>query len=78
MEECRGRFKLSSIVPYSIWEFPAAVLFSLSYGFSGEVIGAPVGALMVTVLIPLLIGTVFAAVHHAERRRVGTAKRFRT
>ena len=33
---------------------------------------------MVTVLIPLLIGTVFAAVHHAERRRVGTARRFRT
>jgi hypothetical protein len=33
---------------------------------------------MATVLIPLLIGTVFAAVHHVERRRVGAAKSFRT
>jgi hypothetical protein len=60
------------------WEFPAAALFSFTHGFSGEVNGASVGALMSRVLIHRLIGTMFAAVHHAERRRVGAAKSFRT
>ena len=70
-------FKFSRLVAHSAWAFPAAALFffvlALAYGFSGEAIGAPVGALIATVLIPLLIGTVFAAVHHAEviARRTG-------
>jgi hypothetical protein len=64
--------------PRSIGEFPAAVLFFFALAFSDEVIGAPVGALIAAVLIPLLIGTVFAAVQHAERRHVGAARNFRT
>lgn len=75
-------FKFSRLVAHSAWALPAAALFffvlALAYGFSGEAIGAPVGALIATALIPLLIGTVFAAAHYAGGRRVGAARSFRT
>lgn len=64
-------------MPHSIWGFPATALFffalASAYGFSGEAIGTPIGVLIATALLPLLIGTVFAAVHHAEviARRTG-------
>ncbi len=71
-------FKLSRrVVPFNLG-IRAAALFSFTEGFSGEAIGAPVGALRATVLLPLLVGTVFAAGHCAERRRVGAARCFRT
>ena len=44
-----------------------------AYGFSGDIISSPVGIFLATALILLLIGTMFAAVHHAEviARRTG-------
>jgi Ca2+:H+ antiporter len=69
--------KLGNLRPRSTWVLPAAAMFffalASAYGFSGEAIGTPVGVLIATALIPLLIGTVFAAVHHAEviARRTG-------
>ncbi len=56
---------------------PAAALSSFTDSFSGEAIGAPVGALR-AVLLPLLVGTVFAAGRRAKRRRVEAARCFRT
>jgi hypothetical protein len=56
---------------------PAAALFSFTDSFSGDAIGAPVGALR-AVLLPLLVGTVFAEGRGAKRRRVGAARCFRT
>lgn len=56
----------------------AAALVSFTRSFSGEAIGAPVGDLMARALIPPLIGTMFAAVHHTEKRRVGAARSLRT
>jgi Ca2+:H+ antiporter len=51
--------------------FPAAGVFfffalASAYGFSGDIISSPVGIFLATALIPLLIGTVFVAVRHAE------------
>jgi len=70
-------FKLSRLRLHSVWVLPAAALlfFALAstYGLSGDTISSPIGILFAAALIPLLIGTVFAAVHHAEviARRTG-------
>ncbi|UVF22346.1 ionic transporter y4hA (plasmid) [Microvirga terrae] len=70
-------FKLSRLRLHSVWVLPAAALlfFALAsiYGLSGDTISSPIGMLFASALIPLLIGTVFAAVHHAEviARRTG-------
>jgi Ca2+:H+ antiporter len=70
-------FKFSQLSVHSVWTIPAAALFffalASAYGFSGDTISSPVGIFLAAVLIPLLIGTVFAAVHHAEviARRTG-------
>lgn len=64
-------------MPHSTWVLPSAAMFffalASAYGFSGEAIGTPIGVLIATALLHLLIGTVFAAVHHAEviARRTG-------
>ncbi|WP_230532074.1 calcium:proton antiporter [Microvirga roseola] len=64
-------------MPFPAWAFPAAALlfFALAsaFSFSTDTIKSPLGILLATALFPILVGTVFAAVHHAEviARRTG-------
>lgn len=62
--------KLRAVIPRSTLVTPATALvfYALAsvYGLSRSSIASPVGILLATALLPILIGTVFAAVHHAE------------
>jgi Ca2+:H+ antiporter len=57
-------------MPRSAWVFPTiAVLYFLLaswLGLGGSLEVSPVGLLFATALLPILLGAVFAAVHHAE------------
>jgi Ca2+:H+ antiporter len=55
-------------MPRSAWMFPAlaVLLFSGVTGFGYDFVPSPGGFLFAMVLLAILFGTVFAAVHHAE------------
>lgn len=57
-------------MPWPAWAFPlAAILFyalASSLGLGGSFEASLVGILLAVALVPVLFGTVFAAVHHAE------------
>ncbi|HEY0524975.1 MAG TPA: hypothetical protein VGD08_16395 [Stellaceae bacterium] len=58
------------MMPRSAWGFPALAVafFALASfaGLSGSFSVSPLGILFAIALLPILLGTVFAAVHHAE------------
>ncbi|MGL4810473.1 MAG: calcium:proton antiporter [Beijerinckiaceae bacterium] len=60
----------SGKIPITTWLFPIAalVLFGVATlaGFTQSFSPTPVGFVLALMLIPVLFGTVFAAVHHAE------------
>jgi Ca2+:H+ antiporter len=55
-------------MPRSAWVFPAlaVVLFAASIVFGVTFTPSPAGLVFAAVLLVILFGTVFAAVHHAE------------
>ncbi|QFU15159.1 calcium:proton antiporter [Microvirga thermotolerans] len=61
---------LKAVIPRSTLAIPVVALifygFASVYGLNHASIASPVGLLLATALLPILIGTVFAAVHHAE------------